>query len=214
MQPQAQYDQLTDLPSIFKPGGSVYMAVITSILTGLVALGLSSDALAQQFSLPSASAEWLNYWGAILGLTRFNGEADAQYQNRIQQTLLGATSTPAGLGKFIEDVFNVTPTITEDFTTNSYTITFADPLTTDQLDQIALTIARIRPAGVPFLPINVIAGGMFLNTLLFLGMSNAPGSYLEAPTDEYFPTNLAPNTNAIIVTLPQSYFNFPTQFPT
>ena len=213
MQPQAIYNQLTDLPQVFKPGDATYNAVTASVLAGLTALGLTTDSLAQQLSFPTASAEWLNLWGAFFGLSRNSGESDSQYQTRIQATLLGGTSTPIGIQNFILAAFGIQATVTEDFSTNSYTITFGTPLTNVQLAEIAAALERIRPAGIPFLPLGVIAGGMFTNTMVFLGMSEAPGAYLEAPIRDYFPT-LAPNTNALIINLPGAYINFPSNFPT
>ena len=205
--------QLLDVPPVFKPTGATYQAVISAVLAGLEDLGATTEALAKQLDLLTASASWLDLWGLLVQLPRTTNEGDTQYRARIQATLLGGTATVAGIGAFLSEAFGLSVIIQENFTTNSWMVTFSVPLTDSQLTTIALALARIRPAGIPFFPFNVVAGGMYLYTTMFLGMTYAQGAYLEAPTQQFYP-NIGPNTNSLLVVLPLSYMNIPTTFPT
>lgn len=205
--------QLVDVPPVFKPTGTTYAAVFAAIMAGLEMVGASTESLVQQLDLQTAQARWLDFWGLLLVLPRNPNESDTQYRGRLQATLLGGTSTVAGVGAFLRAAFGYNVLIQENFATSSFSITFSIPLTTGQLNTIAAALARIRPAGIPFFPFNVVAGGMFLQTTFFLGMVNAQGAYLEAPNQQYFP-NLGPATDSLIVQLPVSYLNLPNNFPT
>lgn len=213
MQTPAIQTQLLDLPLVFKPGDATFNAVMNAFLAGLNAMGGSAEALAKQLTLAASTGNWLSFWGLFLGLIRQSGESDAQFLNRIQQSLLGWTSTPAGIGKFAKSISGVPITVSENFASPSWSLTFGGPLQAGALNNLFAGLSRIRPAGVPGFPFNVIAGGMFLNTNLFLGMSQAVGAYLEASSQSFYPV-AAPNTNDFIENIPASYLQFPTQFQT
>ena len=205
--------QLTDLPGVFKPGDATYNAVISSILSSLNDLGATTDSLQEQLSFPTANAGWLDLWGNFFGIPHNSAEADATYSSRIQETLLGWASTVAGIGKYIETVYGISVTITENLTNGGFTITFSEPLTNVLYNEIALGLNHIRPAGVPFLPLQVVSGGMFLTTDFFLGMSTAGGAYLASPTEDFNPP-IPSNTNAWRGNIPSPYFSFPKSFQT
>lgn len=205
--------QLNDLPGVFKPGDPTYNVIMASILTELNDLGATTDSLQAQLSFPTATAGWLDLWGDFFGIPRNASEPDATYNSRIQETLLGWASTVAGIKKYIETVYGVSVSVTENLTNGGFTITFSEPLTDTVYTEIALGLNHIRPAGVPFLPLQVISGGGFLTTDFFLGMSSAGGAYLTSPTEDFYPP-IPPNTNAWRGTIPSPYFAFPNSFNT
>ena len=214
MQTGAIQQQILDLPPSFKPGDATWQACMNSFLMAMDTQGSSTDALAQQLSFTTSSGKWLTLWGLLFGLPRLSGESDESYSLRIQDTLLGHASTVAGIGSWIENVFNTNVSITENIPSQpGYTITFATPLTLEAYTGIANNLSRIRPAGVPFLPFHISSSGAYLDTLIFLGMGSAPGAYLGSGLSSLSPT-VGLTTNAWIGTLPANYFNIPTSFDT
>lgn len=214
MQTPAIQAQLGDLPTPFKPGDPVWLAVMNSFLAAMNAQGGTTDALIQQLSFPMATGKWLTFWGLFFGIPRFSGESDAFYANRIELTILGWASTVAGVGAWIEGIFNVPVAITENIPSQpGYSIIFDFPLSANNLTAIASGLSRIRPAGVPFLPFLVASGGLFLGTEVFLGMSFAPGAYLGSGSTSFSPS-IGLTTNAWSGNIPVNYFNLPNNFNT
>ncbi len=213
MDTPAIYKQLLDLPAVFKPGDATFNAVMTSILDELNNLGATTNALQAQLSFPTANAGWLDLWGNFFGIPRNSAESDTAYNYRIQQTLLGWASTVAGIGKYIESVYGVNVTITENLVNGGFSITFTTPLTNNLYLEIANGLNHIRPAGVPFLPLLVVSGGSFIKTNFFLGMSSSGGAYLDSPVQDFTPA-IPPNSNAWRGSIPSQFFNFPTGFGT
>lgn len=187
---------------------------MNSFLAAMNAQGATTDALMQQLSFSTTTGKWLTFWGLFFGIPRFSGESDAFYANRIKETILGWASTVAGIGAWIENIFNVDVAITERIPAQpGYTITFGFPLSSSNLTAIASGLSRIRPAGVPFLPFLIASGGMFLDTEVFLGMSFAPGAYLGSGTTAFTPS-IGLTTNAWSGNIPVNYFSLPNNFNT
>ena len=201
-------NQLEDLPAAFKRFGPIFAGIITSISAALSRETRAIDQLSSQISLPTARWGWLDAIGKLYGIQRNQYENDPQFRRRLLGTLTANRGTPDSIINFIKLALNLNATITENFDLVSYQINFSNVLNQQVLQQVAIAINWVRPAGVPFLPLFVIKGGLYLNTLNYFGVKKVTGSYLAKPAVS-IAVNLAANTNNPSPLLPTTYLTDP-----
>lgn len=201
-------NQIEDLPATFQRFGPIFAGLISSISAAMARTTMPMDQLAANVSLPTAHWGWLDAIGKLYGLPRNPYETDPAYRTRILGTLTATHGTPDSIVNFIQFALNISTSITENFTLASYQINFANPPTPQTLQQVAIAINWVRPAGIPFLPLYQIRGGLYLNTLNYLGIKKVTGSYLAKPSISISVT-LAPNTNNPVPLLPTNYLSDP-----
>lgn len=201
--------QLEDLPSTFKRFGPVFAGLISSLAAALTRSTDSIDALTpNNINLPTAKWGWLDAIGKLYGIQRDQYETDPQYRTRLQGTLTATKGTPQSIVNFIKLALNLNSSITENFDLVSYQINFTNPPSQQTLQQVAIAINWVRPAGVPFLPLFQLKGGLYLSTLNYLGVKNVTGSYLSRPQVS-IDINIGPNTNSPKPLLPTTYLSDP-----
>lgn len=201
--------QLEDLPSTFQRFGPIFAGLISSLSAALTRSTTSIDALTPaNISLPTAKWGWLDAIGKLYGIQRNQFETDPQYRTRLLGTLTATRGTPQSIVNFIKLALNLNATITEDFNTVSYQINFTNPQSQQTLQQIAIAINWVRPAGVPFLPLYQLRGGLYLNTLNYFGTKSVTGAYFARPAISINIT-LAANTNNPTPLLPTQYLSDP-----
>ena len=175
-------NQLTDLPQTFQPLGPIFAGLIESLTAALARGTRAVDQVPQNMiNLPTARWGWLDAIGKLYGLVRNANETDPAYRTRILGTLSATRGTPNSIVNFLKFALNITSTISENPILVSYQLNFNTPLSQTQLQQVAIAIGWVRPAGVPFLPIFSITGGLYINTLNYLGGKLVTGSYLSRP---------------------------------
>jgi hypothetical protein len=197
-------NQLNDLPITFQHGGIIYPSIIAAIASALARNTTSADAVIGNINLPTAQWGWLNSIGELYGIIRTQYEIDPTYRNRIQQTLVAPHGTPEAIQDFIKLITGITTVVTENFTNCSYQINFLAPVSVNTIQQVVIAINWVRPAGVPFLPIYRVSGGLFLNTCNFLGVKRVTGSYLAQPT-VIANVSIGPSTDNLVSQLPTLY---------
>jgi len=201
--------QLNDLPQTFQRFGPVFAGLISSLAAALTRSTNSIDALTpSMINLPTAKWGWLDAIGKLYGIQRNEYETDPQFRTRLQGTLTATHGTPDSIVNFIKLALNLNTTITENFNLVSYQINFTSPPTQQTLQQVAVAINWVRPAGIPFLPLFQLRGGLYLNTLNYFGVKRVTGSYLSRPSVSVN-INLAPNTNNPKPLLPTTYLSDP-----
>src|SRR5579863_2669781 len=159
-------------------------------------------------NLSTARWGWLDAIGKLYGIQRNQFENDPQFRTRLLGTLTTTTGTATSIVNFIKLALNLNATITENFSLVSYQINFSSTPSTSVLQQVAINIVRVRPAGVPFLPLFVIKGGLYLNTLNYFGVKRVTGSYLARPAIS-INVILAANTDNPAPLLPTTYLTDP-----
>lgn len=201
-------NQLDDLPLTFKRFGPVFAGLIQSLTAAIARNTIPIDQLPPNLNLQTAKWGWLDAIGKLYGIQRNQYETDPQYRTRLFGTLTATHGTPNSIVNFIKLALNFNTSITENFTLASYQINFNSPPSIQTLQQVAIAINWVRPAGIPFLPFFQIKGGLYLNTLNYLGVKQVTGSYLSRPSVS-ISINLAPNTNNPKPLLPTTYLTDP-----
>lgn len=199
-------DQLNQLPRTFWKPGQTYQNLIASIASGLDSFTGPANALVSQATLTTARYKWLDLWGLLFSVPRLPSETDTQYLNHILSILNEGNTTPVRIESYIENIYNLTVTLTENFPNVGYTLTFEG--SSADLNQLAADLGRIRPAGVPFFPLYVLQGAFYANTINFLNGWRVPGSYVINSSVPIFPTISASTTNALN-TIPTQYLTDP-----
>jgi len=197
-------NQLTDLPTSFQRFGFIFAGLITSLTAMLARNTQALDQLSAMTDINTAKWGWLSAIGSLYDLPRTQYETDPQYRTRLLGTLSANTGTPQAIVNFIKLALNLSTTITENFNVVDYQINFANPPSQQTLQQVAITINRVRPAGVPFLPLYQINGGLYLNTCNYFNTRFVTGSYFSQPHSSIAVT-LAQNTNNPTPILPTNY---------
>ena len=201
-------NQLDDLPLTFKRFGPIFAGLILSLTAAIARNTIPIDQLPPNLNLQTAKWGWLDAIGKLYGIQRNQYETDPQYRARLFGTLTANHGTPTSIVDFIKLALNINTSISENFTVASYQINFNNPPSLQTLKQVAIAINWVRPAGIPFLPLFQIKGGLFLNTLNYLGVKRVTGSYLARPAVS-ISVNLAPNTNNPKPLLPTTYLTDP-----
>ena len=201
-------NQLDDLPLTFKRFGPIFAGLILSLTAAIARNTIPIDQLPPNLNLQTAKWGWLNAIGKLYGIQRNQYETDPQYRTRLFGTLTATHGTPDSIVNFIKLALNINSSITENFDLASYQINFTSPPSIQTLQQVAIAINWVRPAGIPFLPFFQIKGGLYLNTLNYLGVRQVTGSYLSRPSVS-ININLAPNTDNPKPLLPTTYLTDP-----
>lgn len=177
---QQVQNQLTDLPRTFLRLGTPFTQWMDSITAGLTRYTSAADALIQQIvTFANAKFGWLDTWGLLFGIPRFANEADQNYSPRIPYIVQAGGGPPNAIAYWILNVWKVQVTVTENFPSVGYSITFPSGLTLAQIIQILISIARVRPAGVPITAVLQESSGLYLDTINFLDYApSVTGAYL------------------------------------
>lgn len=199
---------LNDLPGPFKRPGAPYTQLIDAGTGALLPFAAGADGMvAQGQSLSNAQDGWLDVWGLIAGVPRNPAEANAPYRARIAETLLAWVGTPAAVQTWL-NLFAPGGTMTENDPGPGYTITLPSGMPAAQISAFVVTLARIRPAGVPFV-VNGTVNGLFLGTVNFLGEGRVQGAYLSNGGGA-LPLGLSAMTNSAAPLLPTLYLSDPS----
>ena len=198
--------QIGSLPDTFIPMGSIFAGLIES-LSALVARSTTAiDQLSSQIDVPTAKFGWLTAIGLLFGIQRNQYESDDQFRTRLVGTLTATRGTPQSIVNFLQLALNLNVTVSEDFINPSYQINFLTPVTTQTIQKVVIAINWVRPAGVPFLPLFITRGGLYLDTCNYFGVKRVTGSYLANPST-LVTVNIGANTNSPINQLPTNYIS-------
>ncbi len=173
-------NQLNDLPDTFKRIGPNFSAMENSFGLSLSAYTVSTDGILNQLNFQNAEFYGLDLWGDMFGVTRNINEDDTVYKSRIVNTLEAWFCTIPGIIRYLQQVYNISATITESGA--SWSVTFTTPSISPLVIIDNLNI--IRPAGVPFY-VNLLSGGLYLNTINYIGSYRVTGSYITSPFSNY-----------------------------
>lgn len=212
MDTQSILDQITDVPATFKSTDPTYQYIANALTIGMRGLADTYHNLVNQMFFNNPSSSWLQYWGELLGIPELAGEEDGVYATRIMNELTAWVGTANGILLILQEVYGITATISENLTSGGYTIGFTIPLSSSQLDNITSTLARIRPAGVPF-NYNIIQAGAFLGATSYTRMRYSSGAFLSGASSTISPGSPI-NTNSIISNISLSFFNIPSSMGT
>ena len=201
-------NQLDDIPSSFKRFGYIFAGLISSLTAILARNTQALDQLATMIDINSARWGWLDSIGQLYSIPRNQYETDPQYRTRLIGTLNAHTGTPQAIVSFIKLALNLDTTIIENFNVVDYQINFTNPPSQGTLQNVALSIVRVRPAGVPFLPLYQVTGGIYLNTCNYLNTRFITGSYFSQPHSS-ISIFLAQNTNNPPALLPTQLLTDP-----
>ena len=203
---------LNDLPSTFTRSGPNFAAFQASLTNGLHKFTGSVEGALLQAQPTQAVGKWLDVVGKLRNIPRFNDESDSDYLTRITYLLTTAGGPPNALLGVMMTIGQTSATITENFSACSWSINVIGGTPSGAtLSQITSSLGYVRPAGVPY-AINVSAGGLFLNTLNYLGRPRVTGAYITNASTN-LPLNLSANTNNAINLLPTTYLTDPTLNP-
>jgi hypothetical protein len=203
--------RLDDLPRSYTRLGPNYQAFDRSQSAALFRYAGASAGISNMLIFKQAVGPWLDVWGQLFGIERNTNEADDTYQNRIMMTLLAGRSTPVAIAIFLQTL-GITATLEEDFVNCSFNLQFTIPLTPAGFQSLAQNLASVRPAGVPFLPFEVLQGGLYAGTINFLNAPKVTGAYLGTPLSSFTPM-IAQSTNNSLPLLPTLWLSDPTLNP-
>jgi hypothetical protein len=211
MQFQDVKARLDDLPPGYTRLGAGFQAFDLSQTAALFRYTGASDGILNQLNFVQAVGPWLDAWGKLFGIERNINESDDAYQNRITMTLLAGRCTPNAILIYLQTL-GINATIEEDFVNCAFHLQFTAPLTTAAFAALAQNLAAVRPAGVPFLPFQVLQGGLYVGTINFLDAPKVTGAYLDTPLKSFTPT-IAVSTNNSVPLLPTLFLSDPTLNP-
>lgn len=200
--------QILDLPDAFQRLGPQFAALVSAFTASMSRSTRAIDQIAGQINIQTARWGWLDSIGKLYGILRNQFETDPQYRVRLLGTLSTTTGTPTSIVNFLKLSLNLNTSVTENFSLVSYQINFFTPPSSQMLQNVAINLVRVRPAGIPFLPFFTLTGGLFLDTLNYLGGKLVTGSYLSKPSVSVNLT-LAENTNNPQPLLPVVYLQDP-----
>lgn len=197
--------RLNDLPAPFIRQQSTYYAWQSTQAAALTAYGISADAIPSQVYFSVASAGWLDVWGELLGFPRQTGEGDVPYKLRIQQSLVAPVGSATAIENFGTTYFNSSVTVVEGFAT--YTIQLPSFVTAASLSAFLQALARIRPAGVPFIT-NLAQVGVYYGAFFYYGGPTISGLYPGGSVINSV-INLPASTNNSQPLLPSNFLTDP-----
>ncbi len=190
-------NQLQDLPQTFKRTGPVYTSLENSFGLSLSAYTVATDGIMSQLNFQNADFFGIGIWGTIFGIQQNLNESDSAYKQRITNTLEAWFCTIPGILQYLNEVYSISASITESGA--SWTVTFSTPSISPIIIIDNLNI--VRPAGVPF-NVDLLSGGLYLDTINYLGNWRVTGSYITSPVSNY------------AFTLPSTTNNSQALFPT
>ncbi len=209
MTPAQALAQLLDIPPPFQRPGSPYQWILSSLAGAEALYTQASDGVQPMVaSISTAQGPWLSVWGEVFDLPRNPGEADAAYRARILFTLTSPVGPPLAIQAFSR-LFLGSPEVyvTENLPAVGYTISITTNSSSALLDAWILGLARIRPAGVPFL-VGYQTNPLMLGTYSYVGASGFAGSYLgygsavELVGVPFQTNNAAPSVPDLLLTDP------------
>ena len=169
--------QLNDLPATFQPAGNPYAQIVTALGTAesLYTLGADST-LTQVLAFTNALDGWIDVWGLLFGVPRYQNEGNIPYATRITETVLAWVGTLPAIQTWI-NLFAPGSSVTENTPGPGYAISVPATMTTQQVSNFLQSLNRIRPAGVPF-TLQQKTPGLFLGTEAFLGRGESIGAWI------------------------------------
>ena len=205
--------QLNDLPDTYKRDGDTFQWVMNSLTAALDRYTNSSNAVVSMANFANAQGKWLDFWGQLLGgIARLNDQTDADYMALITQTILEGKGPPVAILDYVNLIYGIKANITENFPNVGWYLKFGSSFPQSQYNQLALTLDNVRPAGVPFTPFYVLGGGLYLNTINYLGRDRVTGSYIGQPVTA-FNFTIPNSTNNVVSELPTIFLEDPTINP-
>ena len=205
--------QLGDLPDTYKRSGTTYEWVMNSLTAALDRYTSSSNGIVNMTTFANAQGKWLDFWGQLLGgIARLNDQTDADYMALITQTILEGKGPPVAILDYVSLIYGIKASITENFPSVGWYLKFGSSFPQSQYNQLALTLGNVRPAGVPFTPFYVLGGGLYLNTINYLGRDRVTGSYIGQPVTT-FSFQIPNSTNNVTSSLPTVFLSDPTVNP-
>ena len=220
MQADAPYRMSQDdLNRWYVRGANGSMAPFSSFATASWRVGPAAltrytggtDGLMAQLDFSQAVGPWLDVWGRLFVVPRNQDESDNDYYNRIVMTLVAGRVTPVAILIYLRTL-GITANLVENFVNPSFSLEFTTPLTVAGFDALAQNLAAVRPAGVPFLPFEVLQGGLYVGTVNFVDAPKVTGGYLDSPVKTFTPS-IAQSTNNSEPLLPTTYLTDPTLNP-
>jgi hypothetical protein len=203
--------RLNDLPDTYLRSGATFNWWQNAQVAGLYKDANAVDGTLSQADFVNAVFSWVDMWGQLNNILRFNNETDAEYITRIQFLATVPGGAPASISEFLSEVESFQAAVSEDFATCSWSLSFQSNVTPTQYDQVASDLAYVRPAGVPF-KFSALSGGLFLGTLNYLKAPRVTGAFLLSPTTSVIP-NIPQSTNNALPTLPTVYLTDPILNP-
>ena len=202
--------RLQDLPSTYRRRGPNYTAWQNS-LTAAISRGTTGvDSVIDQINFATSSGKWLDVWGAVLNVPRHAGEGSQAYRSRIAATCQAWRVTPPGIEDFVEFTRGIAAQVTESIPTAvGWQLVLSANSST--LQSLAADLQVCRPAGVPY-AFALRFGGLYLDTVNFLGRPRTTGAYLSAAVKLEAP-GIGPATNNVVNTLPTTLLTDPTLNP-
>ncbi len=216
---------LDDLPQTFLRSGAPFTQLADARTSELTLYGQAADGISNQENFPLAQGGWLDLWGNLFDVPRLPYEADAHYLNRIQFEVTGGNGTYLGIQLWILVVFGIVAAVQENLivteddsggyvtTGLGYTITFPSTVTLAQIAQVLVSIARVRPAGVPFAVFQQGATGTYVQTINFLDAPRVTGAFLSAGGAPVSSSLVPATTNNATPDIPDLYLIDPTLNP-
>jgi hypothetical protein len=187
-------NQLNRLPDTFRKPGQTYKDWTNAVALGLDCYTNATNALTAQGTITTSRYKWLDLWGKLFSVSRLSIETDAQYLARILNTINFGNVTPVRIETFLKQSWNLLATVQENFPQTGFVLLFNGQI--QNLKQIVQDLNRIRPAGISFTPFYVLNGGLFVNTINFIGNWRVTGDYVSSPLVPYLPGLVALTTNA------------------
>lgn len=199
--------QINTLPSTYTRTGPLFGNLMSSFAYGVSRYTESVDYMMNSNqSISTMSVMWLNFIGTFVNVPRNNNTTTAQYQNQIQSVIAEPQGTPVAILKYLNNN-NILATYSDnfsgpgDFSKIGWSVSLETPY--KSVSQLALSLARVRPAGVPF-TINTLSGGLYVNTINFIGNIGTTGQYLSSPfTNQTF--TIPATTNNIRINIPTRF---------
>lgn len=201
--------QLNDLPGTFKRPDTTYLQLVDSITALLFRFTQGADGTDTQLQFQNSQYGWLDVWGLLMNVIRMLGEADANYMARIAFQVLAGGGPPLQIQKWISVVYRVSATVTENFPSVGYTITFDSAVAAAQAQAIVAGLSYVRPAGVPITAVFVVGVGTVLETVNFLAAPSVVGAYLGGSLI-LVPISMGATTNNATPIIPTLYLTDPT----
>lgn len=204
--------QINSLPSTYLRPGAGFTALQAARAAGLFRFTNAVDGLTQQLTFSAASGVWLDVWGRLFGISRNTQEADAAYAGRISSTLVAGRATPVAMQIYLQAALGISATIVEDFAHTSWELSTTIELSAEQYNQVFAGLVFVRPAGVPSVAVAIHQGGLYIDSVNFMGAPKTTGAYLETPAGSF---SLSANayTNNSKAKLPTLFLSDPTINP-
>ncbi len=195
--------RLQSLPLTFQRNGPTYAALQGAIVATTSRYTVASDDTSAQMNIDDAGYRWLDTFGLMYGVPRFDGELSDAYLARIKATLVAWRGTPVAIEFYLELITGLGVSVAESPTTYSWSATLSGAVTSTLQTRVNSGVNFVRPAGVPF-SYAVPTGGNYASTLNYLGYGRLTGSYILSGS-KVIAANISANTNNALPALPTDY---------